>query len=68
MCRAMEQMREEAYKKAYEEAYEKVYLDAKKGSVIKMLKSGEFSLEKTAELNEVPLEWVQEIALSIQEA
>lgn len=32
-----------------------------------MLKSG-FSSEETAELNEVPLEWVQEIALSIQEA
>ncbi len=57
MCRAMEEMRDEAYKKAF--------LDAKKGSVIKMLKSG-FSSEETAELNEVPLEWVQEIALSIQ--
>lgn len=60
MSDIMEEVRKEARKKGF--------LDAKKGSVIKMLKSGKFSLEKTAELNEVPLEWVQEIALSIQEA
>lgn len=60
MCRAMEEMRNEAYEKAY--------LEAKKESIIILIKSGELSLEKIASLYEMSLDRVQELALSVQKA
>ena len=56
MCRAMEEMRNETYEEAYERA------------IMVLIKSGELSLEKIASLYEVPLDRVQELALSVQKA
>lgn len=56
MCRAMEEMRNETYEEAYEKA------------IMVLIKSGELSLEKIASLYEVPLDRVQELALSAQKA
>lgn len=56
MCEIMEEVRKEGYEKGYEKA------------IMVLIKSGEFSLEKIASLYEVPLERVQEIALSVKKA
>lgn len=52
MCRAMEEMRKETYEEA----------------IMVLIKSGELSLEKIASLYEIPLDRVQELALSAQKA
>lgn len=64
MCRAMEEMRNEAYEKAYEMARKKTL----EGVIKALIQAGDLSLEQIATSLNESLDWVQEIALSMQEA